>query len=361
MKRAYFNSLNYTIGNEDTALELEVMPENIQHVFAVAGSGSRIIPLLAKNPSYITCVDSSLEQLSLAELRIASMQALDYHNFLSFWGYPPREMSPTERQVVFNNLIISDQTRQSTRLLFEKHGWKSLLYVGKWEKTFQKLSSVNRWIVGNKGLEIFACDTKKKQEDYIKAKFPQRAFSFSVFLLGNAAIFNALLYKGNFPQKNLRGSMHKFYMERFGYLFEQDIARKNYFLQLLFFGKLKFLEGLPIECDREIFLKAKKAQHKTKIKYVLSDVLEEAKRATRPIDLLSLSDIPSYLKPPQEQEFLQQIKNSVSRGGIVINRYYLRMPENLNLDGYRNITNDFKEAIAKEKVNMYSFGIYQKT
>ena len=59
MAEKYFNSLNYTIGNEDASLELAVLPEKAQHVFTVAGSGSRIIPLLSKNPLRLTCVDSS--------------------------------------------------------------------------------------------------------------------------------------------------------------------------------------------------------------------------------------------------------------------------------------------------------------
>ncbi len=360
MSKEYFNSLNYTIGNEDTSLELAVMPENARHVFAVAGSGSRIIPLLSKNPQHITCVDSSLEQLSLAELRITSLKTLDHQSFLAFWGYPTYSMTSSKRRSIFEDLKMSDSARKYAGLLFKKCDWRPLLYSGKWERTFRKLSTINRWIVGNKGLRIFSCQTKDEQGNYLKEKFPQKAWSFSVFILGNAAVFNALLYKGSFPQKNIPTSMHAFYLERFKHLFEQDIARKNYFLQLLFLGGLKFPDGLPIECDPDIFLKAKTGLQKAKIIYICNDVIEEAKRTVMPIDFLSLSDIPSYLRPPREQEFLQEIRNNMSSGGIIVNRYYLRIPNNLNTEGYQNITNNFKDAISKEKIQMYSFGIYQK-
>ena len=360
MSKEYFNSLNYTIGNEDTSLELAVMPENARHVFAVAGSGSRIIPLLSKHPQHITCVDSSLEQLSLAELRVTSLKTLDHQSFLAFWGYPAYSMTSSKRRSIFEDLEISDLARKSTSLLFRKHDWGPPLYLGRWERTLQKLSTINRWIVGNKGLRIFSCQTKDAQGNYLKEKFPQKAWSFSVFVLGNATVFNTLLYKGSFPQKNIPTSMHAFYLERFKYLFEQDIARKNYFLQLLFLGGLKFPDGLPIECDPDIFLKAKAGLQKAKIIYICNDVIEEAKRTVMPIDFLSLSDIPSYLRPPREQEFLQEIRNNMSSGGIIVNRYYLRIPNNLNTEGYQNITNNFKDAISKEKIQMYSFGIYQK-
>jgi S-adenosylmethionine-diacylglycerol 3-amino-3-carboxypropyl transferase len=360
MAEKYFNSLNYTIGNEDASLELAVLPENAQHVFAIAGSGSRIIPLLSKNPLRLTCIDSSLKQLALAELRLTSLKFLDYEDFLSFWGYPPHQMPSHKRQRIFNNLEMSEQAKKFLETLFKKHDWRPILYLGKWEQTFKKLSKINRWLVGKRGLEIFSCQTKKEQENYLKTDFPHRAWSFSIFILGNAAVFNALLYKGNFPRRNIKKSLHSFYVERFEYLFNQDIVRKNYFLQMLFFGRLQFSDGLPIECDPDIFLKAKNGLQKAKISYIQGDILKEAKNTSSPIDFFSLSDVPSYFKPPREQAFLQEIKNTLSPRGIVVNRYYLRIPENLNVSGYQNITDNFREAIAREKIQMYSFGIFQK-
>lgn len=360
MLKNYFESLNYTIGNEDTSLEFKILPENVNHVFAVAGSGSRIIPLLAKSPHFITCVDLSEKQLSFAELKIATLRALDYEDFLAFWGYPPQFMLPSKRRSIVNNLDIFSRTRKVISLFFEKSDWEHILYSGKWEKTFQRLSGINRKIVGGKGLGIFNCQTIKEQEEYLKTKFPRKAWSFAVFLLGNAIVFNALLYKGNFPKKNLSESLHSFYMKKFDLLFKQGPARENYFLQLLFFGELLFPEGLPLECNREIFLKAKTGLRKAQIKYILGDAIIEAEKSSPPIDFLSLSDIPSYLKPPQEQDFLQDIKINICPGGIVVNRYYLRTPENLDTDGYQNVTDNFKKAISKEKIQMYSFAIYQK-
>lgn len=362
MPKDYFNSLNYTIGNEDATLELEVLPEKVSHVFAVAGSGSRIIPLLANNPHLITCIDSSKEQLSISELRIATLRELNYDDFLAFWGYPisTNYIDVDKRKGMFDSLAISSQAREIINSFFENNNWETLLYAGKWERTFKKLSSINRSITGKSGLGIFNCITAEEQEEYLSTKFPRRAWSFVVFILGNAIVFNNLLYKGNFPKKNIPDSLYSFYSKRFDYLFKQDLARKNYFLQLLFFGKLQFPEGLPLECNKEIFDKAKEGLRKTEIKFILGDAITEASKSLAPIDFLSLSDISSYFKPPREQYFLQEIKKNVSQGGIIVNRYYLRYPENLNTDGYHNISDKFKKTIAKEKIQMYSFGIYQK-
>lgn len=360
MTKEYFHSLNYTIGNEDASLELAVMPEGVRHAFIVAGSGSRVIPLLSKGPHYITCVDSSRDQLSLAELRIASLNKLDHPKFLSFWGYPSQSITSNEREDIFNKLELSHHARVNLESLFKKNSWRPLLYEGRWEKAFYKLSRINRWIVGSQGLNVFSCKTRKEQEKYLETIFPHKAWSFVIFILGNAMVFNALLYKGSFPQRNIKKSLHSFYLERFERLFKQEIVRKNYFLQLLFFGRLQFSDGLPVECDPDIFQSAKKGLQKVKISYVQGDILKEAKNTSLPIDFLSLSDIPSYLKPPHEQTFLQEIKNYLSPRGIVVNRYYLRIPENLDVSGYQNITDNFRETIEREKIQMYSFEIFQK-
>jgi len=64
-------------------------------------------------------------------------------------------------------------------------------------------------------------------------------------ILGNAAVFNALLYKGHFPKKNIPGSILSFYDDAFTRLFSQGPARENFFLQMVFFGELKYAEGNP--------------------------------------------------------------------------------------------------------------------
>jgi S-adenosylmethionine-diacylglycerol 3-amino-3-carboxypropyl transferase len=360
MAKTFFDSLNYTIGNEDSALEYGILPKDASHVVAIAGSGTRIIPLFAKNPRNLTCIDSSVEQLSLAELRVATLKTLNREEFLAFWGYPDHKMSAGDRKGVFNEIVISDRAKDVTSFLHEKNNWNSLLYTGKWEQTFKMLSKINRAIVGKKGLDIFSCRTKEDQLYYLEKQFPKRAWALSVYLLGNATIFNALLYKGNFPKKNISVPVHTHYMNAFNHLFDRYLVRENYFLQLLFFGKLKFSEGLPIECNKDIFLRAKRGAHNTLARFVHGDVIEKVRDVSKTVDFLSLSDIPSYFGPPKEQEFLQNIKDSLSTKGIVASRYYLRIPERLNTDGFKDITNNYKKLIAREKVQVYSFGVYQK-
>ncbi|MFW5884772.1 MAG: DUF3419 family protein [Patescibacteria group bacterium] len=360
MKKKFFNALNYTIGNEDASLEMEILPRKTQHVFVIAGSGSRVIPLIAKAPKVITCVDSSFDQLSLAELRISSLKTFKYDHFLSFWGYPGKDISSEERKKMFFELKISNDCKKRMESLFKANNWETLLYLGKWEQTFKKISNIVRAIVGERGVGLFNCKTMKEQREYLEKVFPWRAWSLVVFLLGNSVVFNALLYKGNFPKKNIKESMYSFYSRRFGQLFRQDIARKNFFLQLLFFGELKYSDGLPIECNPEVYSRAQKNLQKLCIKFEQGDFIKKALETEIPIDFLSLSDLPSYLNPPKESEFIQVLNNNIAPKGMVVNRYYLRTPERLDIRGFENVTSRHKGKIAKEKIQMFSFDVFQK-
>ncbi|MCM2281509.1 MAG: BtaA family protein, partial [Bdellovibrionaceae bacterium] len=83
----YFDDLNYTLSNEDTRIEHGLLKKGADHVFSIAGSGARVLPLIAKHPKNLNVIDMSQEQLYLNELRLAAAQELTYEEFLFFIGY----------------------------------------------------------------------------------------------------------------------------------------------------------------------------------------------------------------------------------------------------------------------------------
>ena len=356
----YFNHLNYTLGNEDTALELALLPREAGHVFSVAGSGSRILPLLAKQPKQVTCVDVSQAPLYLAELRIESARALEHAEFLAFWGYPPRQADPKARQALFGRIELSAAAHRFCRGLFETNRWESVLYEGRWEKTFAKLSRIVRKITGKRGIGLFDAKTRSEHLKYLKEKFPRKAWSATVFLLGNVVVFNALLYKGQLPKKNTSGGMYRFYIKAFDRLFEQGPARENFFLQLVFLGKIRFSEGNPVECDPEVFAEMKKGLSRVEIRYRLGDVIGEAQKSPEPIGFFSFSDVPSYFSGRAEKMFLQQIAPGLAPGALVVVRNYLHVPKGTDTSGYENVTSSYRRAIDQEKVQMYLIDIYRR-
>ncbi|MBY0470702.1 DUF3419 family protein [bacterium] len=360
MTNQYFQDLNYTLANEDTALEVAILPENAKHVVSVAGSGGRVLPLLSRFPERLTCVDVSKEQLALTELRIESVRALSHEDFVAFWGYPPKAMTPERRQECFEKINLTSGSQEFLRKYFEKRNWGSILYDGKWEKTFARLSRVNRSITGAKGLGLFTALTPEEHTAYLKKKFPRKAWFLVIFLLGNATVFNALLYKGHFPKKNISRSFIRFYLDAFDRLFKQGPARQNFFMQLLFFGRVLFAEGCPIECEKEIFEKCKSALAKTKVEYVRGDLMKVVQESDQDIDFLSFSDVPSYFSGDTEKNFMQRVRPKLSKDGTVVVRNYLHVPKDVDTTGFDLVSDQYKSAIDAEKVQVYLVDVYRR-
>ena len=123
MSFSYFSTLNYTLANEDTAMEIAMLPDNVNHVATVAGSGGRAIPLLSRSPKKLTCIDLSQEQLYLTELRVEALRALTHSEFLAFFGYPPEPGPPARRKELFAKIKLSEPAGEFFGKLFEASGW----------------------------------------------------------------------------------------------------------------------------------------------------------------------------------------------------------------------------------------------
>jgi S-adenosylmethionine-diacylglycerol 3-amino-3-carboxypropyl transferase len=358
----YFSTLNYTLANEDTSLEVELLPENTDTILSIAGSGGRILPLLSRSPKRVICVDLAEAQLALTELRLSLAREASHAEFLDFFGYPHAgaDRSPEKlRQHWVKRLDLRPQTRDFCQAWLSSLDWRSPLYDGRWEKTFQKLSRMVRGITGSAGQGLFECRTLEEQTEYLAARFPHSRWRVVLALLGNAAVFNALLYKGSFPRKNISGSRMRFYQDAYARLFAISPARENFFLQLSFLGELRYPEGNPIECDQEIFAKAKSALQRAEIIYLKSDAIEAARRQKNQIGFFSFSDVPSYFQGDTERQFMQQIRPGLADQALVVVRNYLHVPEQCNIAAYLNLRRQHSRAISREKVQVYDVDVFQ--
>jgi S-adenosylmethionine-diacylglycerol 3-amino-3-carboxypropyl transferase len=358
---SYFNRLNYTLANEDTGLEVAMLQRSPRpaHVFSIAGSGGRVLPLLAAQPKRVTCVDLAQEQLHLTELRFESTRALSHEEFVAFWGYPPSPMSPHERRENFARLRLSPEARIYLQNLFAENAWKPVLYLGGWERTFAGMSRLNRLLTRERGARLFEARTLEEHAEYFEKHFPKRVWSALVTALGSATFFNAVLYKGKFPRHNLPVPPRQFYHDAFAKLFRQGPARQNYFLQLLFFGEILFSEGNPVECDPFVFERAKEALDGCEIVYRQGDAVDIAAHSPVKIDFLSFSDVPSYFTGERERTFLQDVSRGLNPGAQVVVRNYLHVPEQTSTRGFENVTDRYRDLIEREKVQMYVVDVYR--
>jgi len=361
MHNQYFSDLNYSLGNEDTKVEYEMVRRlKPNTIISVCGSGSRTLPLLASSPQKMICVDLASQQLGLLRLRIEVLKKLSYDEFLKFWGYAPyanTSLNRNERKAMFEKLSLLASDWEYFYHLFTKNDWDTILYEGKWEKTFFIFSRFVYLMLKERRGELFECKTLLLQKEYIKKKFPRWRWTFILFILGNRSMFNTLLYKGQFVKKNIPKGYLKFYIDAFNYLFNQILARENFFLQICFLGKIMFREANILEAERVCFdeMKSNLNQQSTEIIEVQGDLIQTI-CSYEQVDFISMSDVPSYFSGEQEKNFLQTIKSSLLPGAILVLRNYLRVPE-CDQGGYEDVTDQYRDLIAQEKVQVYQFCI----
>ncbi len=358
-EKKYFKGLNYTLGNEDTTLEYKLVREyHSKSVFAVCGSGGRSLPLAGPGVEYLALSDLSHEQLLLAKLRLSTYKELSYEEFLTFWGYFPSDDDNfrDSRKKIFEKLNLDQDVRGYFQQIFEENQFVSVLYTGKWERTFQVLAKITRTLLGKDFDRILRFDDLNAQKNYYLNEFPINRWKAILFLVGNKTMFNALLYKGHFIEKNIPEGHFEFYLKAFERLFTQSLAQNSFFVQLCFYGKIQTLPGVPIEARIEAHKAIK--DYQGAVHYLNEDLVQHLQKGDKKYDFLSLSDVPSYFKDDLEKNFMQMIRPGLNPGAIVVNRYYLRIPD-CDLSGFTEITDKHRNLVEQELVQMYTIKIYQ--
>ncbi|PIK15728.1 DUF3419 family protein [Halobacteriovorax sp. JY17] len=365
MVKKYFSDLNYTLGNEDTTLEYELIKRNKpKNILSIAGSGSRVVPLIHKDAENIYCVDVSRPQLFITELRKVTIESLSFHDYLAFWGFPPYAAYDyaIKRREIFKKLDLSFECKDYFLKVFGEMQWESILYMGKWERTFAVFAKVVQKFFGKEFDQLFKFHNLSDQIHYYNNQFPMKKWKTLLFILGNKSVFNALLYKGDFIKKNQPGTHFNYYFNAYESLLTHSLARESFFMNLCFFGKLDHEDSNTIEAKEECFNRMKEGiSAGANINYVNSDLISAAKSVPEgSLDFISLSDVPSYFGGDLERDYMQDLRSSLKVGALVVLRSYLRVPES-NLEGYVDVTPKYGELLATEKVQMYIVQVFEYT
>jgi S-adenosylmethionine-diacylglycerol 3-amino-3-carboxypropyl transferase len=360
MADQYFNALNYTMANEDTRLEYELLPDKTAHVLTIAGSGSRVLPLFAKFPKKMSIVDFSPTQIALTQTRIETVRLLNYEEFLAFWGYPAKPMNPKTRKDIFEKLPLTENNHKIMSQVFKSHSFGPLLYTGKYEKAIRTISKIIRTVLGDHIEQLKGFHDHADFMDYIYQDFPNFRWKMLVKLLGNSTMLNALLYKGSHPAKNINLSYAQYYEQLFNSLFRICTPRESFFLQLIFFGEVIDISGAPFEADPKIYWNMQQGIQQCDIQYYDGDLFEVIEQFDEKVDFVSFSDILSYFPTELGSVYLQKIRNNLNPMAITVHRYYLHVSRNLDCDGYEKITDKYREEINHERTQIYITDVYQK-
>ncbi len=362
--KEYFSDLNYTLANEDTQVELELLMENAERVFSIAGSGARCLPLLGKNPKVLDIIDMSVSQLYLCELRLAAMKTFTYEEFLFFMGYrgglQAGIASGDNRDLLFQRLSLSPSAK--AYWVDRREGWRhrGFILLGRWEGHFQKVGKIFRDVLQCDFGKVFEAQSLDEQVELYEKYWPRLRWNSFMRIAASEYVFNKYLYKGHFSG----GSDHttekrapsQFFIEEFDRIFRTQLVRKNYFMQILFLGKITYEEGLPLEAHLSSFEAVKAST--SEIRYLNGNLLQELPQQA--YDFISLSDTISYLDAQDANQILQRLHRQTKAGSRIVIRSFMRAPTKMDLSGWQERSDLNQAAHLKDGTGVYQFHIYQK-
>jgi S-adenosylmethionine-diacylglycerol 3-amino-3-carboxypropyl transferase len=351
----YFKDLNYSLANEDTTVESELLKKikmDRLKILCVAGSGSRVLPLIHNKIKNIQIVDLSLLQLQLTRLRISAAQKLDRSEFLALLGYTNIDV---DRVILLKKLDLAEDELQMW-LMNKKILDKGIIFNGRWEKFLLKLGQLFRLIFQVDLLPLFNLQSYEERREWYDSNFPKKRLQLFLKICANPFIFNLLLYKGGFAKSSEKFS--DFLQKVFFQILVTKNPRQSFFAQMIFLGDIPYEEGWPIETKQEV-LDSLKSFNGT-IEYHQTELLAYLK-ANPDYHFLSLSDVPSYLTLEQQLMLEKSLITNSLNPSCAVMRSFRRHPS--FTDGFVKKFNkeDQNWAAHQDTIGVYKFHIFENT
>ncbi|MDO6476236.1 DUF3419 family protein [Alteromonas sp. 1_MG-2023] len=351
----------YTFANEDSYTEQSLLPKQSEHVLAIAGSGSRVIPLFAKMPEKLTCIDSSQQQLALTEFRIEALRALEYVEFCKLLGY--QYAQPDERKKLFEKLSLTTQTEKSLGEFFRRTGWQSLLFSGAWELKLANSARLFRLSYPDLSKKLINCDSLESQKLlYLSLR---RKLKLMAFFLTLSVTLTVLLKKLMLRRTHLSwsspGHFYRFFTRSISHAFENFLIKNNFYYSALLTGSYKSNQAPTAEIDGKYFSLCKKAAKACRITYINSDIIEHCEKAHNKYNFISLSNVPDYLKESDSHNFMNTLEKSLTENGILVYRRSITSQSHSALRRLISVSEEFAPVIRRDTTPFYNIYIYRKT
>jgi S-adenosylmethionine-diacylglycerol 3-amino-3-carboxypropyl transferase len=354
-------SLRYTFSNEDTKTELTVIPCTGANILSIAGSGARVIPLFLKKPRKIICIDISIEQLYLTEMRVAAIKQLEYNDYLMFLGYvePQRE---GQRQHLFESLAFSDNAKNFMRSYFKSIQWGNLIFSGGWERSLAKTSQLFTWLAPWIIKDIHTCASLEEQQLVYKKllrkiNVASASLSLSIFLV-------TLLKKIRREQTHLDFSTaftcSKEFKVSLQRAFSLGLINNNFYYSILLTGRYNYTLAPTCEIEKSNFEAYKKGAMYCNLEYINQDILEYSSCCKSELDFISVSNLPDYLSKDDATNFMQTLRSSLGRNGRLMFRRSLGKNKHFDSTGFTDLSSSYRSLLDEDKTTFYKTEIYSR-
>ena len=276
--RPWYSSINEDYRTERRALQIGADDE----VLCITGSGARPLDLLIEDPRHLVAVDHDASQSALLELKVAALRELTFAEYRVVLGLEPA--SPGERRALLERL-------GPTALCAEDLAAHGVLYVGRWERYYARLSRLVRLIRGSLIDALFDCDSIEAQRALVRERWDSWTWrcvfgavcspTVSRWCFGDAAYYRhvAVPVGRTLHTRMLRA-------------LDRSLAKDNFMLSLVFRARLSESD-LPPHLTEAGFVALRSRLDRLEIRTArVEDALAaESGRYTR----VSFSDAPSFL------------------------------------------------------------------
>lgn len=319
--REYFSGINFSSVNEDWRTEARALQlEGDDVVLCVTGSGDRPLDLLAQaEPRRIVAIDRDPAQNELLRLKMAAIESLDYEEYVRFLGL--REAPPAERLDTFQQLAPS--LRPESASFWRAHTDElahGVLYAGRFERYFAKVSYIARLLRGPVIERLFQFEDIDKQRPFVDDIWDRRWWRYTFRVLLHPLV-SRVLYgdPAYFAHVDVRvGSYLYDAMTRF---LRRHPARESFMLHLIFRGRLPD-HDLPPYLTRQGVATLRDRLNRIDVR--TADVVEHLNSVpSETYSRYSLSDLPSYLSQDAFARLLEGVQHSARPDARIVIRQFL--------------------------------------
>lgn len=313
----------YSHVNEDNQAERKAMAGKfIQSLYAIAGSGERVIALL-DHPSLETIhvIDNNKEALYLTELKLVALDHFSVDDYLSFVGF---KMAKTNRWKQF--VIIKEQLSEDCRTYWmekKKTIEKGICFSGHFEKFLKRINPLIRIFLGN---GFYKCFTNKMEEiknfPVFRWRLIQLLFSWKISYRIAGMKDDAFLSKES-NIKIIPNALQKTIVN--------NEVNQSCLFHLVFKGHLKDMQEtlLPPSFQKSVLLKIKAALKAKRLSffYHYGDVLAVLKQLShknRGTNFYSFSDLLSFENYEYLTDLVKEVSAKNKGSNLVVFRAFLR-------------------------------------
>ncbi len=318
--KQFFSRLSYSFGNEDWKSEraaLKIAPTD--RVICITASGDRPLHALLDPCQEVVAIDLNPIQNHLLILKMTALKHLEYQDYLEFLGINPAK----DRKVVFNQLSAYLPAATSTfwqqRIKMIENG---ILYQGTIETLLKITAPILKILRPKKISKLFSFESLADQRQFIRNEWSSYFWNKAFELIFNP-IFTKYMIKDPGLYENLPSTAHpgKYINDRIYSSLNRHLAKENLLMSQVCFGKV-------IESALPPYLTYNGSQtirlNLDRITIQNFDIINYLEHAPdNSFDCYSLSDVISYLTPPDFQRLLNAIYRTARPGARFCMRQFI--------------------------------------